>query len=90
MTSFSFLIRYSWELPCMDMLYIYLCQWTFISWEKKHMKKEDGKEYKKKYERESRQALKTSEKTNRLSLNIKKKDQSMPIDFRELIFNTQF
>lgn len=31
----------------MDMLYIYLCQWTFISWEKKHMKKEDGKEYKK-------------------------------------------
>lgn len=49
MTSFSFLIRYSWELPCMDMLYIYLCQWTFVSWEKKkHMKKEDGKEYKKK------------------------------------------
>lgn len=31
----------------MDTLYIYLCQWTFISWEKKHMKKEDGKEYKK-------------------------------------------
>lgn len=31
----------------MDMLYIYLCQWTFVSWEKKHMKKKDGKEYKK-------------------------------------------
>lgn len=43
-----------------------------------------------KYERESRQPLKNSNKTNILSLILKKKDQSMPIDFRELIFNTQF
>lgn len=56
----------------------------------KTYEKRRWQEIQKKYERESRQALKTSKKTNRLSLNIKKKDQSMPIDFRELIFNTQF